>query len=223
MVKPLNPRNAFFGGRTSAVRLHHVVSEDQGEQIKYVDVTSLYPWVNKTQQYPIGHPIIITNPENQDIQAYFGEAKVDVIPPYHLYRPVLPFQHRGKLKLPLCRTCMEEETTKGLLEKSYHCLHSSEERLLRGTWCTPELVKAVEVGYRIVHIHEVWHFPEEQRQEGLFADYVNTWIKIKQESAGYPGWAQTEEQKQQYVRDYQAKEGIDLRSSPHREKSRTQG
>ena len=55
--------------------------------------------------------------------------------------------------------------------------HSSEERLLRGTWCTPELVKAVEVGYCIVHIHEVWHFPEEQRQEGLFADYVNTWLK----------------------------------------------
>ena len=43
----------------------------------------------------------------------------------------------------------------------------------------------------------------------VFADYVNTWLKIKQESAGYPGWAQTE-QKQQYVRDYQAKEGITL-------------
>ena len=74
-VEPLNPRDAFFGGRTNAVRLHHAVNEDQGEQIKYVDVTSLYPWVNKTQQYPIGHPIIITNPENQDIQAYFGIAK----------------------------------------------------------------------------------------------------------------------------------------------------
>ena len=57
----------FFGGRTNAVRLHHVANEDQGEQIKYVDVTSLYPWVNKTQQYPTGHPIIITNPQNQDI------------------------------------------------------------------------------------------------------------------------------------------------------------
>ena len=54
-VEPLNPRDAFFGGRTNAVRLHHEVNEDQGEQIKYVDVTSLYPWVNKTQQYPIGH------------------------------------------------------------------------------------------------------------------------------------------------------------------------
>ena len=82
---------------------------------------------------------------------------------------------------------MEEEMTKGLLEKSHHCSHSPEERLLRRTWCTPGLIKAVEVGYRIVHIHEVWHFPEAQRQEGLFVDYVNTWLKIKQDSAGYPG------------------------------------
>ena len=138
-----------------------------------MDVTSLYPWVNTTQEYPIGHAIIITNPENQDIHAYFGEAKVDVIPPYHLLHPVLPFRQRGKLSLPLCRTCMEE-MTKGLLEKLHLCPHSLEERLLRGKWCTPELVKAVEVGYHIIHIHEVWHFPEEQCQKGLFADYVNT-------------------------------------------------
>ena len=62
MVEPLNPRDAFFGGRTNAIRLQHVVNDDQGEQIKYVNVTSLYSWVNKTQQYPTGHPTIITNP-----------------------------------------------------------------------------------------------------------------------------------------------------------------
>ena len=28
-------------------------------------------------------------------------------------------------------------------------------------------------------------FPENQRKEGLFAAYVNTWLKVKQESAGY--------------------------------------
>ena len=35
-----------------------------------------------------------------------------------------------------------------------------------------------------------------------------TFLNLK--SAGYPGWAQTEEQKQQYVRDYFDKEGITL-------------
>ena len=63
--------------------------------------------------------------------------------------------------------------------------------MLRGTWCTPELVKAVEKGYTLLKIHEVWHFPEAQRWTGLFADYVNTWLKLKQQSAGWPSWCQT--------------------------------
>ena len=58
LVAPLEPREAFFGGRTGAVALHAVAGE--GEEIRYVDVTSLYPWVNKNCPYPIGHPQIIT-------------------------------------------------------------------------------------------------------------------------------------------------------------------
>ena len=87
--------------------------------------------------------------------------------------------------------------------------------MLHGIWCTPELVKAVELGYKVCKIHEVWHFPN--RQRGLFADYVKKWLKIKQESAGYPSWAQTEEQKQTYRYNYTAHEGINLdptRSNP---------
>ena len=210
VVEPLNPRHAFFGGRTNAVRLHHEVDESQNEKIKYVDVTSLYPWVNKTQQYPTGHPVIVTNPPNQNIHAYFGMAKVDILPPPRLYHPVLPFRHRGKLTFPLCKTCMAEEMPKPLLEKSHHCAHSDQERTLRGTWCTPEIVKAVEMGYTLLKIHEVWHFPEEQRTTGLFANYVNTWLKIKQESAGYPGWAVTPAQQRQYVSDYKRHEDIKL-------------
>ena len=55
-VEPLNPRHSFFGGRTNAVMMHHRVDQRLGEQIRYVDVTSLYPWVNKTALYPLGHP-----------------------------------------------------------------------------------------------------------------------------------------------------------------------
>ncbi|KAK9720168.1 hypothetical protein QE152_g22256 [Popillia japonica] len=42
---PLNPRDAFYGGRTGASKMYHTVVED--EKIKYVDVCSLYPWTNK--------------------------------------------------------------------------------------------------------------------------------------------------------------------------------
>ena len=45
---------------------------------------------------------------------------------------------------------------------------------------------AVELGYRIIKIHEVWHFPDDRPKEGLFAEYVNKFLKAKQESSGWP-------------------------------------
>ena len=75
---------------------------------------------------------------------------------------------------------------------------------------TTEIQKAVELGYRVLKIHEVWHFQEQDRRTGLFADYVNTWLKIKQESAGWPDDCRTPEEKQNYIRRYQEREGITL-------------
>jgi len=44
-TEPLNPRDAFCGGRTNAVKLYHHVTP--GQKIHYIDVTSLYPWATK--------------------------------------------------------------------------------------------------------------------------------------------------------------------------------
>ena len=83
----------------------------------------------------------------------------------------------NKLTFPLCRTFVQEEQAKPMLHRTHYCHHSDNDRMLRGTWCTPELVKAVEKGYTLVKIHEFWHFPEDQRRTGLFADYFNKWLK----------------------------------------------
>lgn len=42
------------------------------------------------------------------------------------------------------------------------------------------------------------------------ADYFNTWLKSKQQSAGWPSWCQTLEQKRNYILHYQEREGIRL-------------
>ena len=139
-----------------------------------MDVTSLYPTVNKYDEYPIGHPTIITHPEDQDIAHYFGLVKVDILPPRGLYHLVLPRRSLGKLTFPLCRSCVETEMAKPSLDRSHRCSHDDPDRVLGGTWCTPELMEAVEQGYEIVPNHEVWHFPPSQRKQGLFAEYVNT-------------------------------------------------
>ena len=175
LVDPLNPRDSFFGGRTSGVRFHYAAAE--GDEIHYVDINSLYPFANKTKTYPVGHPKILVNPVDQDINNYFGIAQVKILPPPLLYHPVLPGHIGGKLTFPLCRKCAMEELEKPWLTRTAACHHTEEERCIIGTWCTPELHKAVELGYRIVKIYEVWNFPTDQGKEGLFADYVNKWLK----------------------------------------------
>ena len=131
-VTPLEPRDAFFGERTG-----------EGEDIAHVDFTSLYPSINKYGTYPVGFPHILYRPEDQNIFNYFGIAQVDIIAPERLYHPVLPVKAGGKLTFPLCRSCVAEELQKPLLESTNMCGHSREERMLKGTWCTPELQKAV--------------------------------------------------------------------------------
>jgi hypothetical protein len=53
---PLYPRDALLGGRTNAIKLYHKCEQD--ETIKYVDYTSLYPFVMKYGVYPRGNLIL---------------------------------------------------------------------------------------------------------------------------------------------------------------------
>lgn len=41
--------------------------------------------------------------------------------------------------------------------------------MLKGTWVTPEIYYAMEKGYKLVRIHEVWQYPD--RVTGLFKSY----------------------------------------------------
>ena len=60
-----------------------------------------------------------------------------------LFNPGLPYKFGGKLLFFLCRTCAETES-------AYSCTCSNADRTIHGTLCTPELQKAVELGYRII-------------------------------------------------------------------------
>ena len=68
IVPPLNPREAFFGGRTNAIKLHHKVDENENEKIEYRDIISLYPCANLECEYPSAIPSSLTNQEQQTSQ-----------------------------------------------------------------------------------------------------------------------------------------------------------
>lgn len=210
LTTPMNPRDALYGGRTNALKLHHRCIKP-GENIKYIDYTSLYPYVQKYGVYPIGHPIILT--ENIDInKGYFGLIKCKVLPPRGLYIPVLPVRINGKLLFPLCKTCAEPQNEET-------CTHSNEERVLEGTWCSLEIDAAKQNGYLVENIYEIWHwetkaqYNREAKTEGIFEKYVDQALKEKQEASGFPESCVTESDKDSYIKDYYEHEGILLDKS----------
>jgi hypothetical protein len=198
-VSPLEPRDAFYGGRTNATCLYAVA--DENETIRYVDVCSLYPWVNKYCTYPIHHPTILTENLTCDIKQYEGLLKCSVLPPRKLYHPVLPYRSNGKLMFTLCATCADTLA-------QTPCNHSDTERSLAGTWVSVELQKACDLGYKVMEVYEVWHFTDTSSE--LFNGYIDTFLKLKQESSKLPNWCKTAEDVAQYKAQYAEHEGINL-------------
>ncbi|XP_032226591.1 uncharacterized protein LOC116609881 [Nematostella vectensis] len=168
--KPLEARDAFLGGRTNAIRLHCEANVEQGEEIHYYDFTTLYPWVNAMCEYPVGHPdAILTENFKEHLHAYKGLMKLRVLPPHDLLFPVLPVRVNDKFMFPLCHRCAQKEE-----QGSY--THSDEEREFTGTWAHPEIYKALEKGYRVIRVYEVWHW---ERWARLFEEYIKTFLKYK--------------------------------------------
>ncbi|XP_032363131.1 uncharacterized protein LOC116675361 [Etheostoma spectabile] len=99
-------------------------------------------------------------------------------------------------------------THTGEENQTTQCCHNDRERQLAGTWVSFELQKALEKGYKIAHIDEVWHFPK--KSDSLFKEYVKTFLKLKQQASGYPGNVKTEDEKKAYIENYYAREGIRL-------------
>ena len=161
VVGPLNPRDAFYGGRTNATKLLYKFKE--GECGKYVDFCSLYPTVQFYKKYPIGHPKKIISPEKYDTK-WYGFIKCKKSEKFE------------KLMFPLCISCAQTK-------QQEKCQHSENERSFIGTWTSDEVNKALEKGYKIIKIYEVWHF--EKSTDDLFKGYIKKFMKLKLESTKY--------------------------------------
>lgn len=174
----LRSRDAFFGGRTNATKLMYKVKP--GEIIRLVDFKSLYPTVNKWMQYPAKHPTVYTK-DFPPLLEVNGVVRCKVDPPGNLYHPVLPEKIDSKLLFHLCSKCAREK-------KDPFCTHSDEERAITGSWISYELHLALKMGYTISELYEIWDYPEtrqynkETGENGLFNQYVDIFLKMKQVS-----------------------------------------
>jgi len=63
-------------------------------------------------------------------------------------------------------------------------------------------------------MHEVWNYEKFTvydpltKTGGLFVEYINKFLRLKQQADGWPSWVKTEEDKDRYIREYEEKEGI---------------
>ena len=123
-MKPLQPRDAYFGGRVNAAKLYYLC---QGpEKIHYMDVTSMFPFVMSSPAYfyPVKEPTILIKGRDtlMPIDRVFGIMKVLIEAPDNLYFPVLPERSTSHNKV------------------MYHL------KTMTGTWSSVEIQKAVHVG-----------------------------------------------------------------------------
>ncbi|XP_046752100.1 uncharacterized protein LOC124414953 [Diprion similis] len=152
--------------------------------------------------FPVGHPTVyveeecklLTGASGCDITRVEGLIKCRVLPPRNLYHPILPVRMHDKLMFALCRSCCQSL-------RQGECRHDDEAaREFEGTWVSVELKEA----------YTVTSSDPTTRQGGHFADYIDTFLKIKQEASGWPAECEDELAQMRYLDEYERVEGIRL-------------
>ena len=83
-------------------------------------------------------------------------------------------------------------------------------------WCTPEIQIAFRLEYTLrkiyeeYHLEETTHYDSNTREGALFAQYIDTFLKFKQEASRPPDWIKTESDMNTYIQEYAQKEGVSL-------------
>lgn len=188
-------RRSLMGGRTQVFQ-SYVSVEGTSSKLRYIDVKSLYPWVNTFCEYPVGKPEqLVTWAEpiteaviiQEMLEFSFGFMEVDVTPPTDILHPLLGSHCENRLVFDN-------------LPKT------------KAVYTTVELKKAVELGYVITKVYSVLNWAN--RTTDLFKGYMLNFLKLKQESSGWGDkrlngeYVETEEEKEVWVREYHGKEGI---------------
>jgi hypothetical protein len=84
-----------------------------------------------------------------------------------------------------------------------------------GTWVVDEVRLAVQKGYHVIEVYEVYKYKVTQYNPqrgrgGLFVEYINTFLKLKAQASGYPSWVRTPEDEDRYIQSFEASECIRL-------------
>jgi hypothetical protein len=159
-------KRGFFGGRTEVFKMFQSWTEQdikEGKYGKYVDIQSLYPSVQFFDELPCGVPVWDNEPSYENTSEYinehYGYIECDIVCPDNLHIPLLPEKKNNKLMFDLVNKD----------KKVYSSI---------------ELQRAIEVGYKVTKIYKSLTF---EKSDNIFKGYIQNFLKIKTESAGYSG------------------------------------
>lgn len=167
MAKLFSPAECFYGGRTEVFKLYANALLKEKE-IHYYDVTSLYPSVYAHHPLPLGEPIHLIG-QNIDLSRfhptasnrYYGFAKISVVPRKSDLIGLLPKRDAksGRLYFPVTP--------------------------MTGCWFTTEIYLAMQNGYEVTEVYEIYHWDERNRSDKHLGAYVNYFFQMKQEAEGW--------------------------------------
>jgi len=85
-------------------------------------------------------------------------------------------------------------------------------RALTGTWVIDEVGLSAQNGYRISEVYEVYaykltRYDPETRDGGPFTGYIDTFLKLKAKTSGYPTWTRSTADEERHIESFRNSEG----------------
>lgn len=156
---------------------------NEGEEITYIDVCSLYPCVCKNGKFPVGHPTVILGKDcPEKLDGVDGLIICILLPPQNLYHLFLPDSMNNKLMHSLCRSCARDQNI-------YEGEHCDSDRSITGIWVIDVVLKALQKGYKILEVQEISKYTVKRYAKfknvgGIFTGIMNEFLKINQRASG---------------------------------------
>jgi len=170
--KLMSTRESFYGGRTEVFAAYANTDNLPDQEIVHYDVCSLYPYVCSMKELPVGLPDIYfynnidyarLHPNHPN--RFFGYVRCHVIPNKNDFIGILP-----------SRSLVGDA-------KSLKLVYDLHDKI--GCWHTEMIYLAMEHGYIVDKIYEVWDWPPEKRSTTLMKGYMEFFLRMKQEAEGW--------------------------------------
>jgi DNA polymerase elongation subunit (family B) len=186
----LAAREGLRGGRCETFRLLFDLQAHPERKMFYIDKNSLYPTVAVGEEYPVGESETLMGEELRHRLSIDGRGVIDredgvcclgllqatLEAPDSLFLPILPVMSDQKLMFGLCSTCVKTRKPK-------LCTHRGRQRYLTDVWTIPEVVFALQNGYKLIRAHEALIYKE---KAPIFKAFYAGLARMKLESEPLP-------------------------------------